>query len=142
MTHEGDLKRVIDFFESLSADSVDALGTIYTEEAYFKDPFNEVHGLAAIQSIFRHMFVQVDDPGFVITTHMVQASEAFLTWDFLFSAKRLSKSEVCIRGATHLRFGTDGRVAYHRDYWDVAEELYEKLPLVGTLMRVLKKAAK
>ena len=29
----------------------------------------------------------------------------------------------------------------HRDYWDAAEELYEKLPLLGALMRWLKSAA-
>ena len=44
-----------------------------------------------------------------------------------------------IHGASHLRFGADGRVVVHRDYWDAAEELYEKLPLVGALMRWLKR---
>jgi hypothetical protein len=29
----------------------------------------------------------------------------------------------------------------HRDYWDAAEELYEKLPVVGSLMRWLKRQA-
>jgi len=29
----------------------------------------------------------------------------------------------------------------HRDYWDAAEELYEKLPGVSVLMRWLKKRA-
>jgi hypothetical protein len=32
-------------------------------------------------------------------------------------------------------------VAVHRDYWDAAEELYEKLPLLGSLMRFLKRQA-
>jgi hypothetical protein len=32
-------------------------------------------------------------------------------------------------------------VAYHRDYWDAAEELYEKLPVLGGLMRFLKRRA-
>ncbi|NBU45056.1 MAG: nuclear transport factor 2 family protein, partial [Betaproteobacteria bacterium] len=27
----------------------------------------------------------------------------------------------------------------HRDYWDAAEELYEKFPLVGHMMRWLKR---
>ncbi len=45
-----------------------------------------------------------------------------------------------IRGASHLRFAGDGRIAMHRDYWDAAEELYEKLPLLGALMRWLKRA--
>ena len=34
-----------------------------------------------------------------------------------------------------------GRITLHRDYWDAAEELYEKLPLVGGLMRWLKRRA-
>jgi len=44
-----------------------------------------------------------------------------------------------IRGVTHLKFGTDGKVNYHRDYWDAAEELYMKLPVIGRLMRGLRK---
>ena len=46
---------------------------------------------------------------------------------------------ITVRGASHLRFATDGRIALHRDYWDAAEELYEKLPLLGALMRWLKR---
>ena len=46
-----------------------------------------------------------------------------------------------MRGASHLRFAPDGRVADHRDYWDAAEELYEKLPVVGGVMRWLKRRA-
>jgi steroid delta-isomerase len=30
-------------------------------------------------------------------------------------------------------------VAYHRDYWDSAEELYEKVPLLGAFMCWLKR---
>ena len=32
-----------------------------------------------------------------------------------------------------------GKVVYHRDYWDTAEELYAKLPLLGGLMRFLRR---
>jgi hypothetical protein len=55
--------------------------------------------------------------------------------------KRFNRNEQCIRGASHIRFAADGRACYHRDYWDVAEELYEKLPLIGSVMRGLKKMA-
>ncbi|MCA0424309.1 MAG: nuclear transport factor 2 family protein, partial [Proteobacteria bacterium] len=40
-----------------------------------------------------------------------------------------------------LRLAADGRIAEHRDYWDAAEELYEKLPAIGALMRWLKRRA-
>ena len=46
-----------------------------------------------------------------------------------------------ILGASQLVFDAQGRVVLHRDYWDAAEELYEKLPVVGSLMRWLKRRA-
>ena len=46
----------------------------------------------------------------------------------------------CIRGGTFLRLDAQGKVLEHRDYWDSAEELYEKLPVLGALMRWLRKA--
>ena len=52
-----------------------------------------------------------------------------------------SSFEQVIRGASHLKFDGEGRIRYHRDYWDAAEELYEKLPVLGGLMRLLKKRA-
>jgi hypothetical protein len=88
------------------------------------------------------MFEQVDAPRFVVTHSVLQDDQAFLTWDFLFRMRRFYDEEQCIRGATHVRFASDGRVAYHRDYWDAAEELYEKLPVVGSLMRWLKTRAR
>jgi ketosteroid isomerase-like protein len=142
MKHQADLYRVIDFFQSISADSARTLSQIYTDDVWFKDPFNEVQGLEQVSHIFTHMFEQVDAPRFVVTHNVLQDDQAFLTWDFLFRMRRFSDDEQCIRGATHVRFASDGRVAYHRDYWDAAEELYEKLPVVGSLMRWLKTRAR
>ena len=141
MNHEASLQRLIDFFETLTPDSARELSRVYTDDVWFKDPFNEVSGLAKVTHIFTHMFRQVDAPRFVVTQRMLQGEHAFLTWDFLFRMKR-SSTQQCIRGATHLRFAADGRVEFHRDYWDAAEELYEKLPLLGSLMRWLKRAAR
>ena len=136
------LQAVADFFGSLSPADVDRIGTFYTTDARFKDPFNEVQGLPAIRAIFAHMFVALHEPRFVVTGGFAQGDEAFLTWDFVFRFKRFDTTTVqTVRGATHLRFAPDGRVALHRDYWDAAEELYEKLPLVGGLMRWLKRRA-
>ena len=142
MNHEANLQRLIDFFESLSPDSARELSRIYADDVWFKDPFNEVSGIAEVTRIFTHMFEQVDAPRFVVTHSVLQGEHAFLTWDFLFRMKRHSSAQRCIRGATHLRFAADGRADFHRDYWDAAEELYEKLPLLGGLMRWLKRAAR
>lgn len=140
--HEASLARLVAFFETISRDTVTRLPLVYTDDVYFKDPFNEVRGLPEVTRIFAHMFEQVDEPRFVVTTSVLQGNQAFLTWDFLFRMKRFSQDVQCIRGATHVKFATDGRADFHRDYWDAAEELYEKLPLLGAMMRGLKRLAR
>ena len=135
------INRVRAFFEGLSRESLTAIDDIYATDAWFKDPFNEVRGLPAIRAIFEHMFEQVDTPRFVIRDFAVTGEQAFLTWDFNFRFKRTPAAEQTIRGASHLRFSPEGRVSYHRDYWDAAEELYEKLPVLGGVMRWIKRRA-
>ncbi|MDL2357363.1 MAG: nuclear transport factor 2 family protein [Pseudomonadota bacterium] len=141
MTYDSELERLVQFYENISVASLVRLPAIYAPEAQFKDPFNEVRGIGPIVAIFRHMFEQVDAPRFVVTSRVLQGAEAFLVWDFTFQSKRRSGARLCIRGATHIRFDGAGAVILHRDYWDAAEELYEKLPLLGGLMRWLKRAA-
>ena len=133
--------RVVAAFETLAPDTLDALCALYADDARFKDPFNDVRGHTALRAIFVHMFQALDAPRFVIQDVVVQGDQCFLTWDFHFHMKRFDRREQTIHGGTHLRFAEDGRIALHRDYWDAAEELYEKLPVLGGLMRWLKRRA-
>lgn len=141
--HGAALQRIVDFFETLTPQSArETLAQLYAADASFKDPFNHVHGLPAILPLFTHMFEQVENPRFQIIDTVLQHDTAFITWDFLFHMRRYAKDEQCIHGATQFRFNSEGLVTMHRDYWDAAEELYEKLPVVGGFMRLLKHIAR
>ena len=136
------VEQVTRFFETLTPQALASLGTLYDQNARFKDPFNDVVGLPAIVKIFEHMFVALDAPRFVVTGRVAQGQDCFLTWEFHFGFKNFKKGETqVILGASHLVFGSEGLIILHRDYWDAAEELYEKLPVVGALMRWLKRRA-
>ena len=139
MSHRPALDHLIRSFETLSQDHVGALADLYSADAYFKDPFNEVRGHDAIISIFKHMYQQVDAPRFKIKQSALEGDDAFIVWEFCFRMKNRKGPELCIRGSSHLRFTPDHMVEYHRDYWDSAEELYEKIPGLGWLMRLLRR---
>jgi steroid delta-isomerase len=144
--HSPDLRPAIDhlcaWFESLSPASLGRLAEFYTPDARFKDPFNEVQGIPAITRIFEHMFESLHEPRFVVTQRVVDGAQCFLVWEFRFRFKRFDTvTEQVVRGGSHLVLTDDGRIRDHRDYWDAAEELYEKLPVVGRLMRWLKQRA-
>ncbi|MGB4227100.1 MAG: hypothetical protein WBJ68_10665 [Candidatus Dechloromonas phosphoritropha] len=71
---------------------------------------------------------------------VVDDNGAMLIWTFNFRAARRGGGEMqVIRGVSHLKFDAAGKVDYHRDYWDAAEELYMKLPVLGMLMRGLRR---
>lgn len=142
MTRSAELVRLVDYWQTLTPASVDALPTLYAADAYFRDPFNDVTGIEKIHHIFADMFVRLDAPRFDITETIEDPHGALLIWDFTFRIKSL-KPELArrIHGTSHIRFAHDGRVQYHRDYWDAAGELYEQLPWVGPLMRFLRKRA-
>lgn len=131
-----DLARIVEYFESLTPESVARLGEHYAANAYFKDPFNEVNGLEGIRRVFAHMFRQVEAPRFRVTERLEDGAGAMLAWEFTFRSRGRG---MLVRGATHLRFDERGKIVYHRDYWDAAEELYAKLPLLGALMRWLRR---
>lgn len=134
--------RIAAFFEALTPQDIARLGEFYTDDAYFKDPFNEVRGLAAVQGIFTHMYEALERPRFVITAQVVDGDQCFLSWEFRFFFRRFHRGvEQVVRGGSHLALAEDGRIRSHRDYWDAAEELYEKLPLIGGVMRWLRRRA-
>lgn len=135
------LDDLIDFYQTLTPASVERFGAFYAEDAYFKDPFNEVRGLPAIRRIFAHLFEQVEEPRFIVTEKLGAGEAAMLVWEFSFRVRRFGTARaLLLRGVSHLRFDASGKVAYHRDYWDAAEELYMKLPLLSGLMRGLQRA--
>jgi ketosteroid isomerase-like protein len=134
--------RIARFFENLQVADVARMGEFYARGAYFKDPFNEVRGLAEVERIFSHMYEALDQPHFVVTGQLVDGAQCFLTWNFIFRFKRFDKQQwQTVRGGSHIRLTPEGLIEFHRDYWDAAEELYEKLPLVGSLMRWFKRRA-
>ena len=134
--------RIVRWFETLTPDSLTGLDDCYTPDATFKDPFNEVKGVDAIRDIFSHMYRALDGPRFIVTGRIVDGEQCFLIWEFRFRFKRFDTTTLqTVRGGSHLMLAEDGRIRKHRDYWDAAEELYEKLPVLGRLMRWLKRHA-
>ena len=133
--------RLVQLYEQLTPDLIRQLDAFYAADAHFKDPFNDVRGVPSIAAIFDHMFDTLQNPHFIVTEKLVQGQQAFLAWEFHFRLRRWRPGiDQCISGATLLSFDAQGLVSQHRDYWDTAEELYEKLPLLGALMRWLRKA--
>ena len=75
---------VIRFYEEFSPQSIERMPEIYSDDAFFKDPFNEVRGPSAIQRIFYHMYKQVEEPEFFVKEKIGDDRNAVLVWELHF----------------------------------------------------------
>jgi len=132
-------EKIRHFFETLQDEnSIERFRTIYDDKVSFKDPFNEVRGIEAIYSVFAHMYRNLDNPRFVIIEYIDKENVMYVKWNFLFAFKG-EKKENSFEGVSRLVLNEEGKVISHTDYWDAAEHMYEKMPLIGSLLRFIKR---
>lgn len=127
------------FFEQLTAEhSIEAYREFFTLTSTFEDPFNKIQGLDAIYALFQKMYIDLHDPRFIITEIIEQESVAYLRWEFYYSHDA-NKSERHFEGVSRVSFNDTGKVLSHQDFWDAAHNIYETLPVLGTLIRLVKR---
>jgi len=126
-----------DTYNRLTRSSLSLLDILYDESVLFEDPLHRIQGLPALRAYFERLYADVHSCRFTFEAEVAQADQAFLTWTMHLRHRRFHPGETLhLPGASHIRF-TD-KVVYHRDYFDVGALLYERVPLLGPLVRALK----
>ena len=115
---------------NLNESTLDDIVSYYDENVFFKDPFNEFNGREKLKKLFFHIFITFKNPHFVFIDTIENSEGIFLTWDFIFSYKEKLFE---IHGSSHLKLNDEEKIVYHRDYWDVGEEILLKIPLIKSL---------
>lgn len=124
------------YFEALRPETVADLYGLARPDLRFRDPFNDVVGVEAVERIFRHMFRSLDDPGFAITDRALGEAAGYLRWTMTFG---LRGRRYHIDGVAEIDVDHDGRIAGHVDHWDAASQLYGRLPWIGWPFRFLRR---
>jgi hypothetical protein len=135
------MKTVVERFKQtynrLNAQSLGLLNELYSHDVVFQDPFRRLSGLPALTEYFAELYRHVELSSFVFEDEVVQGNSAVLTWTMSLKHPRLKGGDVVtVPGSTHIRFRD--KVTYHRDYFDGGAMLYEHLPLIGLVVRMIK----
>ena len=133
------LARYCALFAALQPADVARLPDYFAADTRFKDPFNDVRGVAAVQAVFAHMFRVTEGPRFEILEQAVAGATGFVRWRFRFAPRGRRRAVREIEGVSRVVFGPDGRVVEHVDYWDPVEGLYDGLPVLGAVLRTLRR---
>ncbi|MDS4043172.1 MAG: nuclear transport factor 2 family protein [Candidatus Competibacter sp.] len=135
----GSLDRFKTVFNQLNRDNLPLLGEIYTSDVRFRDPVHALDGLPALRNYYGRLYVGVVSCHFDFEAEVIQGQQGMLAWVMRFQHARFRAGETLgLRGASHLQFLDDGRVHYHRDYFDMGEFIYERVPVLGGIIRAIK----
>ena len=133
------LSRFIALYQQLNLQQLHRLPEVYADEVIFIDPAHRIEGLAALSNYFAALYQRLSYCRFEIVSQQQQGAQAWLGWVMTFSHPRLASGQpIRVEGATRLEFDAEGKVRVHRDYFDLGALLYEQLPLLGPLVRVIK----
>ncbi|MDA0241035.1 MAG: nuclear transport factor 2 family protein [Proteobacteria bacterium] len=129
------------FFEALTPEMIGSLDTVVTEDVHFRDPFNNVHGRYEMRRVLEQMFKDIEAPRFVVTHRAIDGEVCFLRWQFTGRIRAMKKRDWQADGVTELRFNEHGLVSAHLDYWDAAEGFFEMIPILGGMIRFIRRRA-
>lgn len=126
------------YFERVSLDNLNELRDLCAPDVRFRDPFNDVRGHDQIVRVFAKMYEDVAEPTFEVIDNAVSGSNSYIRWVFRFKNKK-NGAPFSIDGMTEVHFDDAGRVTAHLDHWDVASQLYERVPVLGTVLRAIRR---
>jgi hypothetical protein len=126
-------------YNQLDKTNLDLLYTIYHPKIHFADPAHSIDGLNNLKQYFTAMYENVRSIRFDFHDRLENSSQAFLTWTMHFSHARLAKGRsIAVSGCSRLEFAAEGKVIYHRDYFDLGAMLYEHIPVLGGIIKTIK----
>lgn len=122
------------FFETLSPASLGRIDTLAVPDLRFVDPFNDVTGRDRVRALLAHMFETLDAPRFVVLHQACDGDIGLIRWRF--TARRPGQAAgFTIEGMSEVWLAGDGRVIAHIDHWDAAGQIYERVPVLGFVLR-------
>lgn len=131
------IEQYIEFFENLEKEtSKEQYKKIFHNNIRFKDPFHEIEGIDSLYDIFHNMFNKLNYCKFKVTETITKENLAYIKWSFYFNFSKNQKIET-FEGVSRVEFKKNKAIS-HIDYWDSSEVVYEKIPILKTLIRFIK----
>lgn len=133
------LQDFVEFYQQLDKNSANQLCHIYSEEITFIDPLSTHKGLPALTAYFANLLSNTNGCNFIIQELNHQGDMAFVSWEMSFSHPKLNAGKyIEVEGMSRIQI-KDNKIVFQRDYYDLGNMFYEHLPLLGYLVRYLKR---
>ena len=124
------------FLENLTVEDVPDLKKFVSVDVEFSDPFHHAKGLEDMSKIFIHLFNNVSNISFKTGPSAIKGSNVYFNWKLRGT---LAGKPWDVEGVTLLTFNNKIEIIEHKEYWDAASQFYEKLPIIGPMLRYFRR---
>lgn len=130
-------------FNTLNKDNFsEVVDQFYHEDIEFADPIEKIKGREQMKKYYGNMYKNVKDVKFDFSEMVIQGDTVVGVWVMTLKTDSLNGGEpIQVEGNSVIRF-RDGKAVYHRDYFDMGAMIYEKIPVLGWMVRTVKNKMK
>lgn len=134
------MENFLETYRKLNSNNLHLLSDIYADDIVFVDPAHKIQGLDNLMHYFESLYSNINSASFHFDDTFRIANHAYVQWTMEFSHPRLARGKaISFPGVSSLTFNIDGKVVHHQDFFDMGAMLYEHLPLLGRVIKTLKR---
>lgn len=138
-----DAKKVEDLFSFIFLDMkegniAERVIDTYAEPLYFNDTIHTYRTVPDLAKYLQKTADRVVSLKGQVDDVAINGDNAYVRWTMTFQVKEDSKPLTSV-GITHLRFNEAGKIILHQDYWDGVEGLYHSIPVLGSMLKGVRK---
>ncbi|WP_282161979.1 nuclear transport factor 2 family protein [Ulvibacterium marinum] len=130
------IEKFKNYFTLLDFNNDSILGEIYSNNVVFTDPIHEIYGIEELNKYFNKLNDNLIEGSFQFTDESTVDDKTYLSWEMNLKLKR-PKKNVKTSGISVLTI--EEKIISQRDYFDAGELFYENIPILGSIIRFLKK---
>lgn len=136
----GNLENSKSFFDKLSADNLSLVEQFYDQNVVFQDPVHKLSGSSAVKKYYEGLYRNVDAIRFEYGKGVESGSNVSLPWTMYLKTQAINGGkEITVDGVSIIAFNSGGKAIFHRDYFDMGEFVYERVPILKSVIAYIKK---
>jgi hypothetical protein len=134
------LSQSVEFFQKLDKNHMDLVDQFYDKNVVFQDPVHKLSGSLAMREYYEGLYKNVDKIRFEYSKQLEDKDTVVLAWRMYLKTPAIdSGKELTVDGTSVITFGgPEGKAIVHRDYFDMGEFVYERVPILKSLIRYIK----
>lgn len=145
------IKKFESFYVDLESMKVEELADIYSNDVVFIDPIAAHSGIMSVKAYFTKLLRNAKNCDFAIQSidkisprdkeeSNATAILAYsVTWKMTYATSGINKGKpIHVDGITQLKI-KNNKIIFHRDYYDLGQMVYENIPLLGRIIKRIKR---